>query len=197
MNEKLAKKLEKLLAKAGLDEDKIDEILGEVAEASAEEGVQDDANPEAVPEGEGEVQGEQVPPTEELPVEEVPSEVAEQVAPTEEEQVPPTDGSIEGALQELAAQEEGGQVPPTEQVPPVPAIDPSVIEQLTNDLGEANKTIQGLVARIESLEQALKSAGVISEGTQLGDEQGTLTPSANHDASADVFDDVLARLNGK
>jgi len=196
MNEKLAKKLEKLLAKAGLDEDKIDEILSEVAEASAEEGVPNDVDPEAVPEGEGEVQGDDVP-TEELPVEEVPQE--EVVPQAEEEQVPPTDGSIENALNELAAQEQGGQVPPTEQaVPPVPQVDPSQIEQLVGDLGEAQKTIQGLLARIDSLEQALTQAGVISGGgSQLGDEQGAITPSANHDASADVFDDVLARLNGK
>lgn len=211
MNEKLAKKLGKLLAKAGLDEDKINEILSEVDDAVTEEGVQDDVNPENAQPGEGAVPSDEVveegagegapsdlpiPPTEE-----VVGQVDDQVAPTEEETVPPTDGSIESALDELAAQE-GGQVPPTEPIAPeqpqVPIVDPTLVSQLQNDLGEALKTIDGLSARIQSLEESLKTAGVITDGgSQLGDENRPLGQSANHDAGADAFDDILAKLNGR
>ena len=202
-NEKLAKKLKKILAKAGLDEDKIDEVVEEVEEATSEEVVEEDGNPEEA----------QVPPTEEEGGE-VPPEVVEEVVNEEQpapqeaplegeapiEEVPPTDGSIEQALGELAAQEQG-EVPqevvaPTPDQAPLPPIDPTLVEELKTQLGEANKTIEGLTARIDSLEEALRSAGVISSDSKLGDETPRITPNANQE-SEDAFDEIINHINGK
>lgn len=199
MNERIAKKLKKLLAKAGLEEDKVDEVVEEVEAALAEEEVpEEEGNPEEAP----------LPPSEEEVVEEVPEEVVEEAAPNEEvppleEEAAPGDGNIEAALQELAAQEEGavppeGEVPPTpdQALPEVPQVDPSAIQQLQSDFAEAQKTIEGLLARIDSLEEALKASGVIANDSKVGDENPRLTPNANQD-NADAFDDVLAAINGK
>lgn len=198
-NEKLEKKLKKILAKAGLEEDKVDAIVDEVEGALEEEDVPEDVNP---------VEEEPLPPSEE-PKEEPEAPAEEQVAPTEgevppqEEVVAPNDGNIEQALNELAAQTEGAATPQEEVVPPTPAqeqlpppIDPSQIEQLTHDLGEAHKTIEGLVARIDSLEEALKSAGVITGESKVGDETPRITPNASADQN-DAFDDILDVINGK
>lgn len=197
-NEKLEKKLKKILAKAGLDEEKVDAIVDEVESELAEEDVPEDANP---------VEEVAAQPSEEEVVEPEAQE-EEQVAPSEdevppqEEVVPPGDGNIEEALNELAAQEEGVATP-EEVVPPAPAqeqlpppIDPSQIEQLAHDLGEANKTIQGLLARIDSLEEALKGAGVITSDSKVGDENPRITPNASA-GQEDAFDNILDVINGK
>ena len=198
MNERLEKKLKKILAKAGLDEDQIDGIVEEVESAVAEEVVPEEGNPDETTE---------VPPVEDEPVvtepapEEVPPEAAaEEVPPVEE--VPPTDGNIAAALDELAAQE--GAVPPESEVPPeavppqevIPQADPTEIQKLSDDLAEAHKTIEGLVARIDSLEEALKASGVISNDSKVGDETPRITPNANQENN-DAFDDILATINGK
>ena len=195
-NEKLEKKLKKILAKAGLDEDKVNDIVDEVEGALVEEEVPEDVNPgeDAVPPSENE--GDEV--VEEKAEEEVaPEEVVEEVA---QEEVPPTDGNIEQALEELAAQEgeatPNAEVAPLPEEPIVPQIDPSELQKLSNDLNEANKTIQGLLARIDSLEDALKAAGVITSDSKVGDETPRITPNANAN-NEDAFDDILATINGK
>lgn len=211
MNEKLAKKLSKILAKAGLEEDKVDEILADVEEALAEEGAQEGDNPEETPLPPSEENEGDVPPSEEgagdVPQEgdaPIPPELEGDVPPEEGAPLPPQegDGSIEDALGQLAAQE--GDVPPApqEEVPPIPQepqlppIDPSIISDLTNQLGEANKTIEALKAQVDSLYAALKEAGVISGGTNIGDETPRVTPNASSDQE-DAFDDILATINGK
>lgn len=198
LNERLEKKLKKILAKAGVKEDKIDEVVEEVEAATSEEEVpEEEPIPEETP----------LPPSEEEVVEPTPEEVVEEAAPGEGEPIPeqvaPSDGNIEAALQELAAQEEGAptpeEIPPQEptpdQLPPVPQVDPQV-QELVAQLGEANKTIEGLVARIDSLEAALKESGIISGTSPLGDENPRITPNANAN-NEDAFDDIIATINGK
>lgn len=205
MNEKLAKKLAKILAKAGLDEDQVNNIISEVEEAVAEEVTPDGGNPDPnaqVPPSDE--NGNDVPPAPEGDV--PPSEV---VPPIPNEEVVPQDddGSIDSALAQLAAQEQGvtppTDVPPTPDpnqglppTPPIPQVDPTKIEQLINDLGEANKTIEALSSRINSLEEALKSAGVITSNSALGDETPHITKNASAD-QVDAFDDILNVINGK
>lgn len=210
MNEKLAKKLSKILAKAGLEQDKVEEILADVDKALAEEGAPEGDNPDENQLPPSEEEGD-VPPTEEgageLPPEgELPIPPSTDDVPPASDELPPQegDGSIEDALSQLAAQEEGApvppqpqeEVPPTPEVPPVPAIDPNVIGELTNQLGEANKTIEALKAQVDSLYAALKDAGVISGGTNIGDETPRITPNASAE-NEDAFDDILATINGK
>lgn len=199
-NEKLAQTLKEVLAKEGLEEDKVDAIVNEVEGKLAEEDVPEDANPEE--EGATEPSEEEVAEPTQAPEEE-PAAPTEGEVPPEEEVVPPGDGNIEQALNELAAQEQGATAPEEEVVPPTPTqeqlpppIDPSQLEQLTHDLGEANKTIEGLVARINSLEEALKSAGVITSDSKVGDETPRITPNASADQN-DAFDDIINVINGK
>lgn len=184
--EKLLNALRETLAQLGLDEQAIDAALEEaMAKASAEEDPAPASDPE-VPSQEG-----GVPPTEpEVPVEEVPSEVPSADLPTDE--VPPTEG-------EPVPPEE--VVPPVEpEVPPVPPFDPTpILEQvnaLQGQLDEYKKANEGLLARVQSLEEALKSAGVISEGNpvnEVGDERPSAAPQSPTD---DVFGDVMRELNG-
>lgn len=198
MNEKLAKKLKKILAKAGLEEDKIGEIVDEVEEELAEEAVPEEGNPEENPVPPSEEEGAPAPEEAPVPVEEEPAPAPEE-APVPEE-VPPTDGSIDAALNELAAQEGAAapqaEVPPAPVEAPLPAVDPAEFGKLVSDLGEANKTIEALKARVDSLTEALKGAGVITSESRVGDETPRITPNANANQE-DAFDDILDVINGK
>ncbi len=210
MNEKLAKKLKKILAKAGLEEDKIGEIVEEVEGAIAEEVTDEDGNPAEPPLPPSEENGDVVPPIEEgagdvPPQGDLPIPPTEEVVPPTEGDVPPEvppqegDGSIEAALSQLAQQEGQPTLPPQEgDVPPAPIapIEDPRIGELESQLGEANKTIEALSARVDSLLEALKEAGVISGSSALGDETPRVTPNANHNEE-DAFDDILATINGK
>lgn len=184
MNEKLEKKIRKLLAKAGLEEEEVENIVDEINNSAAED-VEEDApveeqvdptpNPEVVEE---EVPVD-VPPVEEVPVEE---EVAPEIPPEVEEgeALPPAE---EQPLEEVA---------PVEQAGP----DPIVIE-LQSQLAEAQKAIEGLTARIGSLEEALENAGVVEgNNAEVGDETPKLTPQ-HDDEGENVLNDVLRQINGR
>lgn len=211
MNEKLAKKLSKILAKAGLEDDEVEKILADVEEALAEEVPQEGDNPDENQLPPSEEEGD-VPPSEEG-AGDVPPDGDLPIPPTPEGDVPPQegdalppqegDGSIEDALGQLAAQEGDlvppqpqEEVPPVPQEPQVPQFDPSVIVELTGKLDEANKTIDALKAQVDSLFNSLKEAGVISGGESIGDETPRVTPNANSDQE-DAFDDIIATINGK
>jgi len=214
MEEKLAKKLNKVLSKAGIDENKIADILDEVEKTLAEEEVKEDDNPvedaepvveekeeitDADKDGEEKVEEEikeEEKPAE--PVEDAP--VEEGVAPVDAEQ----DGSIESAINSIVGQQEEGVAPveevaeqPVPEVPNAPVVDIDQVNKLGNDLQEANKTIEGLIARIDSLESALKQSGIMTDGgVAIGDEQPKLTPNANA-FGGNPIDDVLDRINGR
>lgn len=217
MEEKLAKKLNKVLSKAGIDEDKIANILDEVEKTLAEEEVKEDDNPvedaepvveekeeitDADKDGKEKVEEEIKEEMKEEqpldPVEDAP--VEEGVAPVDAEQ----DGSIESAINSMVGQQEEGVAPveevaeqPVPEVPNAPVVDIDQVNKLGNDLQEANKTIEGLIARIDSLESALKQSGIMTDGgVAIGDEQPKLTPNANA-FGGNPIDDVLDHINGR
>ena len=185
--DKLIEALRETLAKLGLDEQLITAALDEaVAKATSVEEAPAEGNPteEPIPE--------EVPPT--TPTDELtetPSEApsadlpAEEVAP-EGEQVPPTE-----------------EVPPTEPTLPGPApapFDPTEliaqVEEVSNANAELKKANEGLVARVQALEEALKNAGVIdgsSPATEVGD---TLPSAAPQNPTDDVLGSVLSEING-
>lgn len=185
MNEKLEKKIRKLLAKAGLEEEEIQNIIDEINNSNVEEveegePVEEEVNPAENPEVVEEVPAD-VPPVEEQAVEEV--------APAE---IPPEQVAESEALP-LAEEQ-----PPVEEVAPVqePGPDPLVVE-LQGLLQEAQKAIEGLTARIGSLEEALQNAGVVEGGTaEVGDETPKLTPQHDDDGEQ-VLDDVIRHINGR
>lgn len=209
MKERLEKKLRKILAKEGLDEEQVDKIVAEVDDATTEEDVPEGANPEDAPNPEGEE--EPVPPTpeEEEPVEEPAPEEPVPPAPAPEEPVPPTpvppaDGSIESVLENFnptpeEVPPEGQPAPEGQPVPPAaPAPDP-VIEELKAQYEEQKKANEGLQARVDTLEKALRDAGILEgEGTSavVGVEQN-IVPEDKKDDFSGTLDEVLTQVNNK
>lgn len=199
-------KIKELLANEGLEEEKIDTIVQEIESAEEGETPKD--------EGENDTPTEEVPASDPVPpvteeggvdegATEVPIPNPEEVPPVEDgaADVPPVDegvvpGSIEDALGSLLPPE--GEVPPTDVPPAIPPIDSSQIQELVNQIDEQKKAIDGLLARISSLEEALNSAGVIegSNQTQLGDERPSLPRSEENEAS-DLLSGILRTINGK
>ena len=187
-NERLAKKLAKLLVKVGLNEDKAAEIVDEVAVELAEEGTPggDPVPPE----------GDPIPPTppeEEPSGDPIPQEEPDQEPEPQGDPVPPDEGAIppEVPPQEVPPQE----VPP--ELPPIPQADPTEIEALKAELEEQKKANEGLLARVDSLEKALKAAGIL-EGTpeSVGVEPNPTLPDAPNGQGA-ILDEVLKQINGR
>lgn len=187
MKEKLEKKLLKILAKAGLDEEKANEIVEEVKSAVSEEDAPDSTDPEDTPNPEGQEtnegndqEGTTPPPSEEGEIPPVPP-----VPPTEE-QVPPAPAP---------------EVPPAEIPPEVPPAVPTVNPNLQKALAlleEQQKANQGLLARVNALEEALRSAGIIegSAPQTVGVETPTPLPESINN-QGNILSDVLAQINGK
>ena len=199
LNEKLEKKLRKLLAKADLEEDEIDEVVEEIKSPKAAEETPDGNNPD-----EG-----TVPPSEDEKEtkEEVKETVEEKQPETPAEPQPQTDGSIEQTVEGLVqgltpAPEE--QVPPAPEVPaeqpPAPAAAPELdpkYQELVAALDEEKKAREGLNARIKSLEDALRAAGILEGSAQpnVGVETPSLPESIN--GQGDVLSEVLSQINRK
>jgi len=207
--EKLAKKLKKILAKAGLDEEKIDEVVDEVESATSEEDIPDDVNhvdegaPTPSDEPVEEPSDEEVPPKEQ-PVEEPPVEEppVEEVPPVEVPPVPaqPGDGSIESVVNDfvngVAPQEEPQPEVPPEVAPIVPPQADPQVQDLLARVEELSKANEGLLTRIASLEDALRQAGIIDGTQELGDERPTLPENANN-GQGNILNDILKQINNK
>lgn len=187
-------KLKTVLAELGVEEEKIAAAV------------------EVLMETDDEIEGKGKEPStsEETPTEEVPVENPEEVkegegegkAPTEE--VPPASESVPPATEELppVPPVDEPPLPPTEEVPPAiePELPPMVsleeFEQVKNQLEETRKANEGLQARLSSLEEALKSAGII-EGS-IESSVGFDDPSApGRNVSDTTLDDVIAEINRK
>ena len=200
-------KLKETLAANGIDEETIAKIVADLGKSEKDEPKEGDepkedgvpaegkteeevppANNEEEGKGEKEPEGEVNDGTKEegaAPEEgEVPPQVLEEVPPTE---VAPTD---------VPPTEELPQEPPVEEVPPVPPFNP---EEFLAKIDEQGKTIEGLLARIESLEGALAQAGVLDksdEETEIGVDDSNVPPTGSNGA-IDEFDDALSILNGR
>lgn len=110
-------------------------------------------------------------PAEEPPVEEVPPVVEEQVPP----EVPPV------------------EQPPVEDVAAPVGYDDSELRALLEEQKAAN---DGLLKRVESLEEALRVSGILvdEEGTTPVGDETPKAPANNPDD--DPIDGILAQLNG-
>lgn len=205
MKEKTLKKIRKLLAKEGVEEEKIDSIVDEIesTEESDEDSPIDEEETEEVvnpipPEEVSEIPPEVTPVDEEglSQGEPTPTLVPPSIPPEGDlEQQPPVDaipGSIEDALGQLGA---NGEVPPESQPTPTPTVDPQIQDLLT-EIEELKKANEGLLARVSSLEEALKSAGVIEGGLSFGDERPSL-PTSEETQANDQLASILRQINGK
>lgn len=180
--DKLIQAISETLAKLGLDEDTIkaatEEIMSKAGESESSEEVATDVdNPPAEP------AEQEVPPTEPEA-----SAGPQEVIPPEGE---PSSDTVPPAP-------EGEQVPPTEEpalppVPEVPQFDPT---ELLAKLDELSKANEGLMSRVQSLEDALKKAGVVDESSQsqVGDD----TPNVPGEPSdTDILNEQLKFMNGR
>lgn len=198
--EEFLKKLKELMDAYKIDEDKAKEVLKTLGIEPEEE-----KEPEKPVEEEGKAEKEVLPPSSEK--EENPTPI-EEGAPTGED--PVNEGEV--PVEEVPPQPQEEVVPPVEEVPPtnvpqegeVPPAPPIDIEGLVAKFDEQKgiieeqaKTIEGLGARIQSLEDALKSAGVLEkgEGEDVGIHNSNVPPSGSNGAVNDMTN-VLAKLNG-
>lgn len=199
MDKKL-EKLKKILSKLGLDEEKQKEILDIVnsddkdveeddAKIVEEEQVEETPAEESSPEGDGDAPSEEPDPVDppEAPVEE-PTPVEE---PPVEESSPLPDGITEVDPNTL------GDVPPEpnpEEPVPTPDV-PSVDYEAK--LAAQEELINAQKARIDSLEEALKKAGILDD-TGVTNQVGT---DDNQAPANDPIDNpvqrVLKEINGK
>ena len=185
MDKKL-EKLKKLLSKLGLDEEKqskvIDIVLSDEAEEIVEEEVEKvEPEEDASPEGEGEAPSEEpepvdplAPESEEEPVEEPPVE----------------DTPLPEGMEEVDPNQIGNEVPPVNPDEPVPNPTP---ETPTVDyearLAEQGELIAAQKARIDSLEQQLKAAGILTDAS--------VTNQVGVDENSDPVERVLREVNRK
>lgn len=146
-DERILKKVGKLLSLYGVTDEEKEKFLLDLEDKKYD----DQEEVEEVSETE-ETPTEEVEETEEV-VEETPTEepVQEPVEETEEEQ--PVEEPVEQPTEETPTEEE-----PTESLP------------VAQDHEEVQKTINGLVARIESLEDLVKKLGVKVEDDSFGEK---------------------------
>ena len=113
--------------------------------------------------------------------------------------VPPAEEGAPVVPPEVPVAPEGEPVSPV-PVTPGPEVPPVVsleeFNQVKSELEEQKKANEGLAARISSLEEALKSAGVIEGGAST--EVGRETPVVPNPSAVDTtMDDVLREINHK
>lgn len=203
LSEKLAKKFAKLLNKAGLEDDKVNEIVGEIEEALTEEDAQDGNNPAPeepkAPEVEEEQKSEEPKPEEPAAEDGDNPVVPNGEVPPQPEVPPAPDGSIESVLSqfnpEVPPQEPVATPNPEGEVPPAPS-DALEVQKLRNDIEELKKANKGWEARVNSLEDALKKAGILEGESNVGDETPVPLPDAPNGQGV-ILDEVLKTINGK
>lgn len=163
MNEELKEKLKLVLQGNGIDEETALKVLAELDTQEEE--------PKAEEEGQSAPE-EQAVIDEAVAMEEPKDEEPNEVTPEE-----PTPAPIP-------------EEPPVEEPAPQPQVD---FAEYETKLDEQNKTIEALLARVESLEEALKGAGVL---------EGQVSPVGYHKPEArdkepigDGLDDFFSRVN--
>ena len=165
MNEELKEKLKLVLQGNGIDEETALKVLAELDTQEEE--------PKAEEEGQSAPEGQAVI-DEAVAMEEPKGEEPNEVTPEE-----PTPAPIP-------------EEPVVEEPAPQPQFDFADYE---NKLDEQNKTIEALLARVESLEEALKGAGVLEGQTS---PVGYHKPEArDKDPIGDGLDDFFSRVNRK
>lgn len=167
MNEELKEKLKLVLKDHGIDEETTVDVLAEL---------------DAEPKGEGEEEA-----VDTAQQEGVETTAPEEETTTEEAEVPPEDGQVAEPPAPQPAEE---QLPP--QPEPQPGFDPTAYDTKIEELQKAN---EGLISRIESLEDALRKAGVIE-----GDNKGfgfAKEYAPDKDPADDGLESFLARANRK
>lgn len=191
-------KLKETLSANGIDDETIAKIL-----ADLEKSDEDDEKPSEDNEGDG-TPAEDEPPAsnEDVPSDDDLPPGSNDGAPIEEGATPPDADLPPVPPSEDVPPADEPPVPPQEEVPPAevpaevpPAFNPDEFIAKYEELKAAN---EGLVARIESLEQALRDVGVLdkSDAEEIGVDDQRIPPSGSNGA-IDAFDDALDVLNNR
>lgn len=168
----LLEKLKAILAEKGIDEEIQTEILAELG-----------GEPEGQPEGEA-----------------VPNETEVQPTPEGEEGEPKENPEVAPPVEEPSApvEQPAEELPPEE---PLPEADPLAdlkgqYDDLNGKYEESQKTIEALLARVDSLEEALRASGVIEGEKPVTYGVDKPTAPAN-DPIDDGLDDFFRKANRK
>lgn len=206
MKDKKLKKLKKELSKLGLDEEKQKEILDiinsddeDVEEDNAEIVEEEVKVPEedASPEGDGKSEDEVPEPVDPLAPE---SEGDEEVPPTAEEVPPVEDTPLPEGMDRVDPSQIGNEVPPvpnTDEPVPNPVTPDTPNVDYEQKIKEQNDLIEAQKKRIDSLEEALKKAGILTDSGETNQVGVDDNQAPANDPLDDPVERVLKEINGR
>lgn len=207
MKDKKLKKLKKELSKLGLDEEKQKEILDiinsddeDVEENDAEiveKEVKVEPEEDASPEGDGKSEDEIPEPVDPLAPE---SEGDEEVPPTTEEVPPVEDTPLPEGMDRVDPSQIGNEVPPvpnTDEPVPNPVTPDTPNVDYEQKIKEQNDLIEAQKKRIDSLEEALKKAGILTDSGETNQVGVDDNQAPANDPLDDPVERVLKEINGK
>ena len=207
MKDKKLKKLKKELSKLGLDEEKQKEILDiinsddeDVEENDAEiveKEVKVEPEEDASPEGDGKSEDEIPEPVDPLAPE---SEGDEEVPPTTEEVPPVEDTPLPEGMDRVDPSQIGNEVPPvpnTDEPVPNPVTPDTPNVDYEQKIKEQNDLIEAQKKRIDSLEEALKKAGILTDSGETNQVGVDDNQAPANDPLDDPVERVLKEINGR
>ena len=163
---------------------------GSDAEDGSEETPSDDVPPSDESEPESGESSDVEPPVDE----EVPSKPVDEVSPVEDE-VPPAEG--EPLPEGVSEVDPDAPVPAVDETPTEPVQSDVDVQALLSQIEEYKKSNDGLLARLEAMESALKEAGVLGEGAvsskPVGVDDGTRVNDYHDDE--ETFDNIINEIN--
>lgn len=182
--EKLLKKLRKILAKLGKSDDEIESIVGELEKEDVADDEKDTIPAEAQ-DKEKPVDSDELEESEEEKEKVVvdPTEKVEEKDTEKVEELEPTVSPVELPEEKVDA--------------PIPAVEPSGVglDEIKQQLEEKDATIQALSAKVDSLLDSLKKAGILSEESVSTVEVAPAAPG-NDIPPVGGLDDFLKDVNG-
>ena len=206
MDKKL-KRLKKELSKLGLDEEKQKEILDIInsdddveddeAEIVEEEVEKVEPEEDASPEGDGKSEDEISEPVDPLAPE---SEGDEEVPPTTEEVPPVEDTPLPEGMDRVDPSQIGNEVPPvpnTDEPVPNPVTPDTPNVDYEQKIKEQNDLIEAQKKRIDSLEEALKKAGILTDSGETNQVGVDDNQAPANDPLDDPVERVLKEINGR
>ena len=210
MKDKKLKKVKKLILGLDIDDEsknKINDILNSVDEKG--EDIEDEVDEEVVeetqekpeevasPEGDGKSEDEIPEPVDPLAPE---SEGDEEVPPTTEEVPPVEDTPLPEGMNRIDPSQIGNEVPPvpnTDEPVPNPVTPDTPNVDYEQKIKEQNDLIEAQKKRIDSLEEALKKAGILTDSGETNQVGVDDNQAPANDPLDDPVERVLKEINGK
>lgn len=177
-------------------DEKGDDIEDEVDEEVVEE-TQEKPEEDASPEGDGKSEDEIPEPVDPLAPE---SEGDEEVPPTAEEVPPVEDTPLPEGMDRVDPSQIGNEVPPvpnTDEPVPNPVTPDTPNVDYEQKIKEQNDLIEAQKKRIDSLEEALKKAGILTDSGETNQVGVDDNQAPANDPLDDPVERVLKEINGR